>query len=515
MKLRFDNICNRLLVLFCTVFILFMTVMSALFSQRCGREVNGEIDNGVPIYQIGDNLLLHIIGIALLLGIFVLIMRMESILTPRKLFWCQIAVALIAGAISFGILMGGTRTPANDQAQVYGAASLFNQGEYINLEKGGYLNMYPQQLGLVAYLQIVFHIFGNYNFFAVQVLNCFWMVGLVFTLCLCLNELTEHYGIRLAGSLLLLPLLPLFLLSSWVYGDIPGFFFLALLFLQYLKYLKDAKKGRLFALIPIMCMCLIFRKNSLIAMIALCIALLFDLLRTRRLVTLAAAALIVLIPMGTIKGIELYYQNVSGYEVDGGLPAVMWISMGMSEDSSNPGWFSNYCIPLYYSVECDRTAATQIALDDIDGKISLFLQDPLYGISFYKRKICTQWNDPFYNTNFLIGTDEESKGLTKYLLQLEDHFLLPFLSVFQLILYLGLSYYCISTAFKKNVSENILLIFMGGGILFSILWEANSRYIFPYILMTIPLSAVGWGQLTRKILGKDFFHATKNISKIS
>lgn len=515
MKLRFDKICNRLLVLFCTVFIFFITVMSALFSQKCGSEMNGEIDNGVPIYQIGDNLLFHILGIALLLYILVLIMRMKSVITPKKLLWCQIAVAIIAGAISFGILMGGTRTPANDQAQVYGAASLFNQGEYINLTKGGYLNMYPQQLGLVAYLQIVFRIFGNYNFFAAQVLNCFWIVGLVFLLCQCLNELTEYNRIRLAGSLMLLPLLPLFLLSSWVYGDVPGLFFLALLFLQYLKYLKDTKISRLVALIPIMCLCIIFRKNSMIAMIALCIALFFHWLQTKRFITLAVVALIIVIPMGTIKGIELYYQTVSGYEVDGGLPAVMWISMGMSEDSSNPGWFSNYCIPLYYSVDCDRAAATQIAMRDIKGKLSLFTEDPIYGISFYKRKICTQWNDPFYNTNFLIATDEENEGLTKYLLQLEDNFLFPFLSVFQLLIYLGLSYYCVSTAFKKNVSENILFIFMAGGIFFSILWEANSRYIFPYILMTIPQAAVGWGQLTLKILRKDHCHATKFISKSS
>lgn len=489
---RIDRFCNLFLVLCVSAASLFMTVMSFLFTQRCGREIRGEIENGVPIYQIWDNPLFHVAGIFLLFAAFIGIFRLREKIRKKALIFSQIGIALTAGLFSCLILLGGVRTPINDQVQVYSAASLFNQGNYINLTRGGYLNMYPQQLGFVAYLQVLFHIFGNENFIAVQAINCIWIAGLVFMLCQILNELTGDNAVRLAGSLSFLFLLPLFLLSSWVYGDVPSFFFLALAFLQYLRYLKDEKKQRLLFMALFMGASLLFRKNSLIALLALCIALSFHGLRRRQPAILAAVLLILLLPLGALKVVESYYQAAGNYEIDGGLPASLWISMGMSEDSSNPGWFSNYCVPLYYSVDCDRSAASRIAAQDIHARLSLFLEDPVYGISFYKRKICTQWNDPFYNTNFLIATDGESRGITNCLLALEDGFLLTFLSVLQFLNYFGLFVYCIRVADKKHTGENALLIFFLGGVLFSILWEANSRYIYSYILLSMPLSTIGW-----------------------
>lgn len=511
---KIDKICNLLLILCVSAFSLFMTIMSFLFTQRCGRAAWGEIENGVPIYQIWDNPSYHLAGTLLLFAFFAGIFRLRARIGDRMLQGFQIGIALTAVLFSCLIFLGGQRTPINDQVQVYSAASLFNQGNYVNLTKGGYLDMYPQQLGFVAYLQILFRIFGNENFTAVQALNCLWIGGLVFMLCRILNELTMDNALRLAGSLLFLFQLPLFLLNCWVYGDVPGLFFLSLAFLHYLRYGKDGKRQRFLFMALSMCMSLIFRKNCLIGILAMCIAMLFRGLRSRRPAMLAAALLVLLLPCGVTKGIELYYQRVSGHSIDGGLPASMWIAMGMSEDSSNPGWFSNYCVPLYYSADCDRDAASQTAVRDIQAKLSLFLEDPVYGVSFYKRKLCTQWNDPFYNTNFLIATDGESRGITGCLLALEDGFLLSFLSVFQFLNYCGLFLYCVGPARKKYTDENMLLIFFLGGVLFSLLWEANSRYIYPYILLSMPLSAIGWAGIWGKAIASIQNTMAKNTKKI-
>ena len=43
----------------------------------------------------------------------------------------------------------------------------------------------------------------------------------------------------------------------------------------------------------------------------------------------------------------------------------------------------------------------------------------------------------------------------------------------------------------------ILLIAIVGGFLFSIIWEAMSRYVLPYAVYTIPLAAIGMETLQK------------------
>ena len=36
------------------------------------------------------------------------------------------------------------------------------------------------------------------------------------------------------------------------------------------------------------------------------------------------------------------------------------------------------------------------------------------------------------------------------------------------------------------------LVIIFGGFLFTMLWEAMSRYVFPYVIYMLPLAAMGW-----------------------
>ena len=60
----------------------------------------------------------------------------------------------------------------------------------------------------------------------------------------------------------------------------------------------------------------------------------------------------------------------------------------------------------------------------------------------------------------------------------------------------------------------MLLIFFLGGVLFSLLWEANSRYIYPYILLSMPLSAIGWAGIFSKAIASIQNTMAKNTKKI-
>lgn len=487
----------------------FLTILSFIFTQRSGKEELGEIINGAPIYQEMDNMILNILILILAFAVLILIhtasCRIKLLQEERFIELVQILTAVLAGFISFLILCGGQRTPIDDQVQVYSAASLFNQDNYINLSKGGYINMYPQQLGLVLYIQLLFRIFGNGNYYAFQVINCFLISGSVYFACKCINKLTVRPNIRLSGAVSFLFAVPLFLLCSWVYGDIPSFFFIFILFYNYLCFYDTQQKKNLIGGILASCFCLIFRKNSIIILLAIGIVSLVQFFIDKKWKRLVQTAILCILPFLIIQGINLFYEKVSNYEIDGGIPSIMWVTMGTIEDGSKPGWFNNYCVSTYYAHDCDQEASIQESKLRLGEQFRYFKENPVYAVSFYKRKICTQWNDPFYGTDGLIKVDEgiSATGLTASMIRHQD-LIRELLSAFQFIIYLGALLFAFLPVRKEHFYQNCFLTTILGGFLFSILWEANSRYVLPYFLIMIPIAAVGLGEMTNFLKNKLF-----------
>lgn len=504
--MKIEQFCNRLLVIGSAVLLGILSLVSVFFTQRYGREELGEIINGAPIYEIRDNVLLHIVGA---LFVFVLIMVVGKVLgllekkvaistgttgrLNKLVYVLQALLAVAAGLVSFWILKSGARTPLDDQIQVFSAACLFNTDNFINLSKGGYINMYPQQLGYVGYLQLLFRLFGRGDFYIAQVSNCVWIGALVYMVSQCVNVFTKDNVVRVLNTILFAIFLPVLLMCSWVYGDIPSLFFVALAYYLFLKMKKRIAIWGAVGFVGSFILAVLFRKNAIIFVLGFVLALVFETIRTKKWLYLILATAILSLPLLTVKAVEQHYENVSSYEVDGGIPSVMWIAMGMTEGDAKPGWFNNFCVPNYYAVDCDQEKAKDIAYDRIKEQLAQYKEDPVSALSFYKRKICTQWNDPLYGTIKMIEPDDVSTatGISKFICN-NQHGMMVSLSVVQSVIYIGACLYCILEARKKTVFENVMLITLVGGFLFSILWEANGRYIFPYVYMLFPMAAAGW-----------------------
>ena len=64
--------------------------------------------------------------------------------------------------------------PTADQAKVADCAADFMRGEYYYFSPGKYMQIYPMQTGYVAFLEILFRIFGPFSYSVVEILNvCF------------------------------------------------------------------------------------------------------------------------------------------------------------------------------------------------------------------------------------------------------------------------------------------------------------------------------------------------------
>ena len=181
--------------------------------------------------------------------------------------------------------------------------------------------------------------------------------------------------------------------------------------------------------------------------------------------------------------------------------------MGTLENGS-PGWFNNYSVPVYYSVGFDREQAAQQAIEKIKDQLSFFMAHPTYMLSFYKRKIATQWNDPLFNAQINYNVEENTfspvRLFQNYIYQISS-----VMSVIQNMVYFGVFLHSVAIGKKllKNRKEAVqelpanafivlfFELFVLGQFSFSILWEANSRFIVLCYLFIIPFSAVGYSEM--------------------
>lgn len=514
--------CSRFLKFTLIIIFSFLAVSSLLVTQSCFAPGADEF-SGVPIYKLHDNILLHLAAIF----IFCVTIYLLNILTHKKpfitAFWgkskilFRMAAAAIAFLVSFIILSDGNRTPYGDQAQVYGAAMYFNSGNYINLSPGGYLDIYPHQLGYVAFLQLLFKITGSNSFFMVQVINCLFIAGTIFTVCLLLDDLTDKAVVQIMGTFLVILLLPLYLYANLLYGDIPSCLFSLLFLHHFIKGLKKERSIYLVLCVPEITLAVLFKENSMIILLAAVIVLAVHFIVTKRHVLIVLLLALCILPVSLPKFLETYYSNVSGYEVRGGIPAISWITMGTMEEGC-PGWFNNYPVPAYYEAGYDRQLASKMALEKLAERFHYFKENPVYAVSFWKRKITTQWNDPFFYSYGIISADEKTPhSLTGFII---DHSkgIMVSLSLFQNIIYWGVLIYFIfrkgsDTAIvnsdnadkiigKTNIYMLLPEVCILGEFLFSLIWEANSRFIIPYYIIMIPLACMGWNHLISKIISK-------------
>lgn len=511
--------CRHFLKYTLIVIFSFLAVSSLLVTQSCFAPGIDELSN-VPIYKLHDNILLHLAAILT----FCVILYLLKILTVKRPslenFWrkkrllFRIAAAVSAFFISYIMLLDGTRTPYGDQAQVYGAAMYFNSGNYINLSPGGYLDMYPHQLGYVAFLQILFRITKSNSFFMVQVINCLFIAGIIFSACLLLDDLTDSVPVQIMGTLHIFPLLPLYLHASLLYGDVPSFLFSLLFLHHFICGLKGERFRYLLICVPEIILAILFKKNSVIMLIAAIIILTIHIIITKRRLLFIPLLILCILPISMPKLLDAHYSKVSGYDINGGIPSVSWITMGTLEEGC-PGWFNNYPVPAYYDAGYDRQTASDMALKKLEERFRYFREDPVYAASFWKRKISTQWNDPFFHSYDIIFTDEETPhGLTGFIIDHSEGIMVS-LSLLQNITYSGVLLYLIFRGshhgsisntglgvYKNSYNIYMLLpeVCILGEFLFSIIWEANSRFIIPYYIIMLPLACMGWNNLLSKII---------------
>ena len=487
--------------------------------------------------------LLELAGYGLLFGCCLALFRNIGARFRRGLLIFTLGLILLLGGL---LIVFGRTVPAADALSVYNAAAEWILGNTdIIHPTASYLSYYPQQIGLMAFLEVLLRL---WNFTGLGV-PAWHFIKLVYVCLLCVAVLFQYRSLKYLWPesweqisccylVLVCCNLPMIMYSSFVYGEIPSFAALSIGLYLLLRLLaacipahdvdtssldKTVASGASAALsvvtvctalgsILFLTLSVMLRKNSLIPIIAVLLVLLLEALRSgrsgrARLGLLAMAVCLAVTSVGILPLVQSCYERKAGNSLSSGVTAMSYFAMGMQESSRGYGWYNGFNIDTYDAAGMDSALADEISRQAIEERMAYFREHPGYAVHFYLYKHLSQWADGTYASR--QATLATYGGRSSFFHEVYEGSLSPAYiewgNAWQNILYLGMLLFCVGAVRKRQTGRfqsllryrnNCLYTYVGliavlGGFLFHIIWEANSRYIFPYSLLLMPYCAVG------------------------
>jgi len=453
-------------------------------------------DTEKPLYKADSPFMLLLVT-ALFLFLCILFLRKKE-MTPN------LAVLLEKTSLAFSVLLSlfilflfRVRVSC-DSKYLSDIAIAFLNRDYSALTGDGYLVHYPHQLGMVSLLQLIYSVFGVDNFIVLQLLNVVAIFSTVYYLHRITGELFRNPQIQALLSILCMGMLPLYLYSTFIYGDIPGLG-LAVPALYYtIRYLNTKRKRYVVPAVLCMTLAITLKSNNTVLLVAVVLILLLHMLQTKDLFALFFAAALFLGTSLASNGINAYYANISGLDrIPDGIPKVAWIAMGLQENEYiENGWYNSYNWDIYTESNYDTAATTEACISSIKESVSSFVSAPKSGLHFFYKKFISQWNDPGYQSQITIEWysrhRDDHSDLALYLIYGNGRFLVEALmNLYHFTILFGGSIFAFYGIREKKLANTLLSLCVFGGYFFHLIWEAGGRYGLGYFVLCVPMAA--WG----------------------
>ncbi len=422
------------------------------------------------------------------------------------------------------LVIFGRTGPAADAVSVYQAAEELASGNTgVIHPTDSYLSYYPQQIGLVAYEEILFRLWNLLPVslsahHAMKCINILWACLLIYYQYQTVGLLFRKDSANVAYLLLMFCNAPLLMYTSFLYGEVPSFAAFSIGLYHLIKLFKKINQGEAqnsliisaFFSLLFFTVSVAVRKNALILIIAVVLVTVLEALRRKRLFLSGLAVCYLLAGCLILPGITAYYEHRADSELSSGVTALSYFAMGMQESSRANGWYNGFNFNTYQNSGMNTELTNEISKKAISERLAYFQQHPKDAIYFYGGKFLSQWADGTYASR--QATLSTFGGRSAFFQSLYEgdysRFYIGFCNLFQNALYLGAFLFCL-LASRKEVSSvhSDLVLFLCmigviGGFLFHMLWEANSRYILPYGLLLLPYAAYGTGLVSEALASR-------------
>ncbi len=397
----------------------------------------------------------------------------------------------------------------NDSMLIDQAINAFMEGDYSSLtEKGGYLYIWPFQLGYVLFGQMMYRFFGPSNYFAWDIAQ---LLVILFTVFLLYQITYELFGDReICGIMALLSFGILFFYNyvAYIYGDILSMapqtlaLYLMILYLKRRKILYALGSGLSIAA------AVVIKTNCEIALIALVLILLLDITdKNSALKAIVLSAFLVAAVFAAKAGVDNYYIKLTGLEeIPSGSPSVSHIAMGLQESELEDGWYNGYNYKVFGDNGYDSEATKKAAIENIKESVQGLVSNPKYAAKFFLRKFVSQWADPVcistHNLDLVSRHVDNQPEFAKTIVFGQGRVILSeVMNVFMTVCYLCVAVYLLGGLFKKDISlpEMLILVLIFGGMVFHEFWEGSSRYAMRYYVYWLPFAACGMKNIMKKI----------------
>ena len=401
------------------------------------------------------------------------------------------------------LILFGRTVPAADAMSVYNVALEWIQGNLDVIHPTvSYLSYYPQQIGLMAFLELFLRIWNLTGISA----PAWHFIKLIYVCLLCTAVLFQYLSLKYLWRehweeisccylLLVCCNLPMIMYSSFVYGEIPSFAALSVglyLLLRLLSgitfpgrasdisckgmsvkpFASEASSETILSpklhctrsafftgtgSILFLALSVMLRKNSLIPIIAVLLVLLFESLRfgrsvRARLCLLGMAVCLAVTSVGILPLVQKCYEKKAGNTLSSGVTAMSYFAMGMQEASRGCGWYNGFNIDTYDAAGMDSALANEISRQAVLERLAYFREHPGYAVDFYARKHLSQWADGTYASR--QATLASYGGRSGFFQEIYDGSLssayIECGNAWQDVLYLGTLVFCISTVHRKR-----------------------------------------------------------------
>lgn len=468
-------------------------------------------------FFIEDDLLLNVACTIVFVLLVYLLSRCEfikniihKINSDNKLFNIVQYVLLAALFIIGFVWVYGTQIlPESDQHLLTNAVLNFKNGDYSAFEKGGYIEMCTNQIGIFLIYYLLSFVFSNHFLIGLQIIN---VISVLLTYK-SLSDIAKEF--RYSNFVRLLIILsafvfPILIIYCWlIYGNIIGMAFILLSIKYELIYFKEFKIKDIIYCSIFLTIALMAKSFSLIYMIGMIIYALFktiDIKNVKGLFMIIGIALAFLFETYVPKA---YIENKTGLKLNQGASYYSYIAMGMQEGDRCEGWHNKYNQDSYRVAIYNTGVQKKIALKEIEDRLDVFKNDKEYKLKFYSRKITSQWNNPTFEVFYGMDAASNEFGyrfgddyrISRYFepflnLYFETH-IQEILNIEQSLMIFGCLLYMVSFFLKKNktMEEMLLPLCFIGGFLFLIIWEAKAQYALFYYVILFLYSILGYREL--------------------
>lgn len=488
-------------------FLAFAFFSAVSLVQTCHVDLDFSKDNIEHVSFLNDNILLNLAVLAVLILLAVLLMRVS--VKRKTAVWVGAVSIALSSAIGVWWVISAKALPGADSLRIISATQEAIKGNMNAMMDTFYFRTYPFQTGYMLFAEGFLRLFGSNQLTLFQLFNVLFVAAAEIAMLLIAKELFQDPRVELLTAILLGLCIQPMLLSTFLYGTLPG---MSLAIWSMYFVIRAMTKKKLMPLLPavlLIALAILIKKNFWIVLMAESILLVLFALREKKwlisVFVAAAVALSCVLPVATQK----FYEGRVGEPFGKGTPQMAWLVTGFRDSSLCAGWYNGYTNNILKNNNYDYDVTLAQCKADFAERVEIFASRPIYFGSFFYHKITSQWNEPAYQSIWSSATHDRSGEISAFVRSLSkgeasDAINAYFNQLMQFV-YVAMTisfFVLLRKKDERSEARMIVPVILIGAALYHAIFEAKAQYAIIYVPMMLPYAAFGMKALSERIFRK-------------